>query len=452
MRYTGFTLIFSLIACALISDTTASTNFTNCLAEINNGKWGLEGGRDNHGNTVNISEATAVTYELCKLACGTGPEPFNWSEFSQQFSAWLLPWLALVSQLPFGAKLRSENIMSVMLAVGSPTLAAYSLVLTVLNGRWIARHFASYEYPNTQHAVRILTSLQQTHLKVTTSDSLLASLVVLQENDHWWAELAELLNYTNTWSISAATSIAWVLIAYIFTVIDSFTSILDSVNSNGQSVGSVWLWLLPIVVGWLQISPKCDIDRLVTAMNKANALAFVAPSDPSAPAVPADAVATERALAIQKYRPGTVVHDAECSAPIYNYARLFSWAHAAEEVSSAFYHASERARANQPVDPDGAWHARPRSGYGGVHPENRVGSAEQVEAYCSALEDAPRSRWGPEVLERSVVAALLSLALQWGTTGAAVVIVYYTPTTGTRSTPTFVEYRGILIKYKFVWF
>jgi hypothetical protein len=51
----------------------------------------------------------------------------------QKFSAWLLPWLALLSQLPFGATHRLDNFVSVLLAVGSPTLAAYSLTLTVLN-------------------------------------------------------------------------------------------------------------------------------------------------------------------------------------------------------------------------------------------------------------------------------------------------------------------------------
>ena len=65
-----------------------------------------------------------------------------------------------------------------MLAVGSPTLAAYSLVLTALNNRWMTQKFASYKYPNIRHAVRVLASLQQAPLKITT-DGLLESLVVL---------------------------------------------------------------------------------------------------------------------------------------------------------------------------------------------------------------------------------------------------------------------------------
>jgi hypothetical protein len=149
-----------------------------------------------------------------------------------------------------------------LLTLGSPTLAAYSLALTVLNGRWIAQLFSKYRYPNAKNAVRILSSLQQSPLRVDTDDVLLASLIMLPQNDEWWEELVVWLEYPHTWSISAATSIAWVIIAYIFTIIDYFSQdAQNSLNPNGDgvgSIGSLWLWLLPIVIGWLQLSPKCD--------------------------------------------------------------------------------------------------------------------------------------------------------------------------------------------------
>jgi len=221
--------------------------------------------------------AVGITYSLCIKACGSDQEPFNWTIFSQQFSAWLLPWLALVSQLPFGANDKLDNLESMLLTVGSPTLAAYSLALTVLNGRWIAQRFAEYRYPNVRNAIHILSSLQQSPLKVETKDGLLASLIVLPQNDEWWSELIVWINYTHTWSISAVNNIAWVVVAYIFTLIDSFIGgVTNFINSNGQAVGSLWLWLLPIVIGWLQISPKCDSKRLSSAIERANKIAHFA--------------------------------------------------------------------------------------------------------------------------------------------------------------------------------
>jgi hypothetical protein len=71
---------------AFIPVVLGSVNFDICLAEIQTGKWGLTGGTDNIGRPVsNISQATAITYELCVKACGSGPEPFVWNLFSQQF-------------------------------------------------------------------------------------------------------------------------------------------------------------------------------------------------------------------------------------------------------------------------------------------------------------------------------------------------------------------------------
>src|SRR6266446_1906807 len=101
----------------------------------------IDGKTDNHGNLLppSTSNATAITYDLCVSQCGAGQEPFQWTVFSQQFSSWQLPWLALVSQLPYGANDKLDNLESMLLTLGSPTLAlaAYSLALTVLNRRWI---------------------------------------------------------------------------------------------------------------------------------------------------------------------------------------------------------------------------------------------------------------------------------------------------------------------------
>jgi hypothetical protein len=89
----------------------------------------------------------------------------------------------------------------VLLTVGSPTLAAYSLALTVLNGHWITRRFSGVRYPNVKNAVKILSNLQQSPLEVNTEGSLLASLVVLHQNDDFWEELAVWPNYVHTWFV-----------------------------------------------------------------------------------------------------------------------------------------------------------------------------------------------------------------------------------------------------------
>ncbi|KAJ7083628.1 hypothetical protein B0H15DRAFT_416574 [Mycena belliarum] len=426
--------VYACLCSLLPIGVVATVDFNTCLRQVRNGEWGSIGGTDNTGHRVsNISEATAITYDLCLVACGAGSEPFDWNIFSQQFSAWLLPYLALVSQLPFGANSRLDNIVSMLLTMGSPTLAAYSLALTVLNGHWIAQRFSPLNYPNVRNAVRILSSLQQASFQVTRDEALLASLIVLPENDEWWSELVIWLNFVHTWSISAVASILWVIIAYVFTVVDSFSGVVtySTLNANGQAVGSIFLWLLPIVVGWLQLSPKCDYDRVQQALKRANTIAYVA--TPDGKPTPASDISGKRAISLQR-GAGEIHRDEQSSAPIYNYARFLPWTLAVEDVYHAFREASDKSETHQPVDSPSEWEKGDRNTR--ICPQNRRGSLAQVAAYIKPTVEPGtsyakgRSRWGPGVLSRFLLASFLALFLTWGTVGAAILIAFFTPTKG----------------------
>ncbi|THU93300.1 hypothetical protein K435DRAFT_967362 [Dendrothele bispora CBS 962.96] len=418
-----------LVVLLLITSSLASTDFQQCLRDLKAGNNGTEGGRDNRGKEVDVANATAISYDICVKVCGSGPEAFDWSAFSQEFSSWLLPWLALISQLPFGANEKLDNFISVLLAVGSPAIAAYSAMLTVLNSRWVAGLFHKSKYPNVQSAVRILSSLQQGPVRIDRSDpSLLPSLVVLPQNDQWWKGMRKRLEYTHTWTVSAATSIAWVFIAYIFTIIDSFTgSGVDKlVEVNGQGVGSVWLWLLPVVISWLQISPKCDSKRLDEAFEETNTTAFVATSNSSQPVL-ASSRDGHRAIYLE-HGDGSLHHNERCTAPIFNYSRVFSWATVTEEVVDCFRQASKHTRDSRPVG-GGKWVQDNQ--YDRISEANRIGTAMQVQEYCQYYPTIQREyRWGSGVWSRIFVASSMALFLQWGTTGAALVMVLTTPTKG----------------------
>ncbi|KAK7457053.1 hypothetical protein VKT23_010356 [Stygiomarasmius scandens] len=430
------TIFVVLIVFMLISPSLATKSFNQCLQGIRDRTLSLDesyyesGGRTNNGTVVSISNTTsAISYELCVVACGSDQEAFNWSAFSQEFSSWLLPWLALISQLPFGANDKFANFISMLLAVGSPTLAAYSVMLTVLNSRWVARIFHKLKYPNVQSAVRILSSLQQAPVRVDRLDPyLLPSLVVLPENDDWWTELREHLEYTHTWSVSAATSIAWVVIAYIFTIIDSFTADIGQlIEVNGQGVGSVWIWLLAVVFSWLQISPKCDSKRIDQALQRTNDLAYVATSDPLRP-VRASSLNNHRAIYL-RHGHGSLHADERCTAPIFNYSRVFTWSTTAEEVAECFRQAHGRVEIFEAVRGREEWVAGDRNTR--VPKANRMGTAMEIRQYCRYYPEVePVYRWGSGVWSRIFVASLMALFLQWGTTGAAMAIVLMTPTRG----------------------
>ncbi|KAG1719920.1 uncharacterized protein EDB91DRAFT_376648 [Suillus paluster] len=422
-----------LLLLVFIQGTRSAPNFTVCLINFrNNANQTLDSSGlvdANGANIPNVSSdilnAIGFTYDTCLSQCGEGTEKPTWANTSQQFGAWLLPYLALIFQLPFGARHRVDNLMSAILTVGSPVLAGYSMILTVLNARWISRQFEDVSFPNAGNAVRILISLQQSPLRITNQDSLLSSLVVLPENDDWWPTIAEFLDYTHTWSIASATSIAWVIIAYLLTVASSLSDVNANMYSNGQGIGSVWLWLIPIVIGWLQLSPKCDYARVTKAIDNADAMAFVA-TDYGI--VKASDLSEMRAVSIDSSIAKPSSTDETLTPPVYNYARAISWSRSAEDVLNAFRVASNHVRAHRPVRMGDMWRNASRRNV--IESCNRSGNPFEVDAYCKLPRYTARSPWASGMFSRMFVASLLPLALQWATTGAAVLVVYCTPTVG----------------------
>jgi hypothetical protein len=419
-----------LLVLVLAVELVVGVDFTQCLNDLKanaNASQDLTGLLDSNGYPVsNVADAAAISYSLCISACGAGQEPFQWPVFSQDFSAWLLPNLALISQLPFGARYRPDNLMSAVLTIGSPVLAGYSLFITLLNSRWINRRFSqSVDYPNSRFAVSILSSLQQVPLRIHHD---FPSLVVLPENDIWWKYFSELVNYTHTWSIASAASIAWVVIAYILTVVNSPPDSFG-VTTDGEDTASMWLWLIPIVVGWLQLSPKCDFNRLQEAYERADRHTRRAAVDSHMETSP---TSTQRALTIAATDEDVESPDELITAPVFNYSRSLRWASTAESIFLVFKMASEKAKKRLAVR-GGRWVESEvdelDTTVNAIYPDNRRGSSEEIASYCAQLDDAQRSHWTPEVFERMAIASCTSLALQWGTVGASVIVAYFTPTT-----------------------
>ncbi|KAG0697778.1 hypothetical protein DFH29DRAFT_1020736 [Suillus ampliporus] len=420
----------SLLLLVYAVQKVAGVNFTQCLNDIVENAiatQNLAGLLNGDGDPVsNVSDATAISYSLCVSACGAGEEPFQWPVFSQDFSSWLLPNLALVSQLPFGAQYRLDNLMSVVLTVGSPVLAGYSLFITLLNSRWIHHRFRqAVDYPNSHFAVSILHSLHQVPLRLHFDHAHFPSLVVLPENDTWWKYLSELVDYTHTWSIASAASIAWVVVAFILTLANSPWS--DYENTQAFTVGSMWLWLTPIVVGWLQLSPKCDFDRLQSAYVRADQYARTGIAHTHMGMPPAS---TRRALTITAMEEDSDVMspDELLTPPVFNYSRSLRWASTADTMFLAFKAASDKAKSRMPVQFGSEWVES--DDMKTIHPSNRRGSSQDITTYCAQPDGAQHSHWAPGMFTRMFVASCVSLALQWGTTGAATVVAYFTPTTG----------------------
>ena len=450
--------INSLAFLSLFFLSVAATNFTQCLVAFRDSN-ATDGGTNYHGkHEPDPRNAVALTYKACLEWCGDGWESFNWSVFSQQFSAWLLPWLALISQLPFGAETHLDNLLSgefpsnarhhilpiyyhvpVVLTVGSPTLAAFSLALTALNTRWTHNRFSDIQSPNSKKAAKALVFLQQVPLCLITHDGFLASLIVLTESDDWWDSLVDRLEQTHTWTIAAATSIAWVIVAFAFTITDSLMNLGEDVNSNGQGVGSLWLWLIPMIVGSLWV-PVCSYDKLNAAICKTNGLASVVARNnlpqingPPNLGIPRPVTHALGVQAVEKCKKGEVFTKyATRTAPVFNYSRVWEWSSVVETVAQAFERMYENAGNHVPAY-SGKERVSQEDKRLGYHHDNMTETVAQVQNYCGFpvqvheefLQPAP-----PGMGKRIFIASVAALGLQWGTTVSAAIVVVFTPTFG----------------------
>jgi len=97
-----------------------------------------------------------------------------------------------------------------------------------------------------------LVSLQQIPLELTRNERLLALIPVTEQ---WAQEISGRLNRRYVWPIAIGSSITWVVIAFIFTLVDSFVDLDVSSDggAEGHAVGTLWLWLACLVIGWIWV-------------------------------------------------------------------------------------------------------------------------------------------------------------------------------------------------------
>ena len=162
----------------------------------------------------------------------------------------------------------NSDTRTVVMNVGSPALGAYSLALTALNARSVYRRVKSMRHENKTIVARALIALQQVPLRLTKDERLLSLIPI---NDRWGHEIVDRLGRRNAWTVATATSVAWVVIAFVFTLIDSFVSLNDSTEDKAEShaIGTLWLWLLCLVIGWLWV-PTFTYGELNSALHHAN--------------------------------------------------------------------------------------------------------------------------------------------------------------------------------------
>ena len=447
----------------------------------------------NTTNGTTPAQVLSLSYEECVTECGGGLGDVSWAAFSQSFGTWFLPWIALAFQIPFGAECMwyfdssppfrkpiryspdpLEDVLNFFMTIGSPALAAYSLQITHLNAGWLSKAFLDLEYPNSREMATVISAFQHVPIHISSTGGLLPSLVVLPQNDAYWELLLKGVKKTRRWSIPLIAGFIWVAFATLLTIVDSFYT--TPTPDPGYSIVATWVYLLPLIVGWLHVGSQPEANHLRECLEGANDIAWVATDQKDIPVRTKD-IAGRQTQAIESMERAGVDWarmDELKTVPVFNFSRTFIWSLHAQYILSLARNAADKVKWRIPVDNhgparQGAEWVKGKNGH--VKPENRLGSVEQVIRYCTEsftpferVSGAPssitspnpelhddhtpnvplallpfynrgheirrQSRWAPGVWVRVALAVLFALGLQWGTVGAAVIIHYLKPLAG----------------------
>ncbi|OQO04999.1 hypothetical protein B0A48_08018 [Cryoendolithus antarcticus] len=221
------------------------------------------------------------------------------------------------------------------------------------------------------------------------------------------------------------------------------------------SSGTLWLWLIPIVLGYISCGTQATDHSIEDAISNAHETAYCAPEPPHNTPMKAEQQGlmvrpglspqlfphhtqaqgffnTPNALRLETppWMGASVGGDEELKGPIFNYARLFTWSQLAQTFRSAFtatlQNISEKLCTDKGPSPPMLQN---------LGPHGLTADSKGTAKYCGIGTNGIKAyaKWGgmrAEVYRRIIGASCAALFLQWGTTGASVLIAYTTPTVG----------------------
>jgi hypothetical protein len=212
----------------------AQYNDAQCEASSQNFTWGYQGTLDTNGNplTSNSGYVAGITYDFCLDHCGHGSDLNSWSDFETQLGLWLLPWITLLSQLPYLSKNKLEDLFVFVLTIGSPTTAFYSLFVTIHNRKWLRDRINGLkdelkreDVDRLKAIANVLGSLHQFPVGIKDMGyfALTISDKMPEHNKDWWRQLSEWFKVRKMrMRLSAWAQLGFAMVVYIFAVAEAF--------------------------------------------------------------------------------------------------------------------------------------------------------------------------------------------------------------------------------------
>ncbi len=316
----------------------------------------------------------------------------------------------------------------------------------------------------------------------------IAQLFVCSKNWPWWLSLRKEIQKTKRgWTYSLYAQIGWVCVSQVLTIVQFFTSASFNTSTGiGLGINSLWIWMIPVILGWVYVGTQTFASSIKAAIASVTvpvlgpwrdlngecigirdrafdesykpfrnprhfSLGPTLMSQSSQTRHRSEDISLEDVLVYSQPVGATpdpeqqlqslLMHACGSSlsscvflgfsiagcerepGPIFNFARIWSHMNAVRHVAKAFLVFTRHQKEKRTVN------GQPWNDELGKCDENLNGSPEEQSKYISEnLEDVVNfsihGSNSSQLVLNCIAAAFVAIFLQWGSTGAAMVIAY----------------------------
>lgn len=226
----------------------------------------------------------------------------------------------------------------------------------------------------------------------------------------------------------------FVFIAQVLAIIVFLSTSEDnSIGGLGASINCIWTWMIPVCLGWVWVGTQTShlgIKDALTAASESStreSFAGIRVCTEDRTRILADSGEDFEMQPLRDEHPeawsSAVVGDAIEPGPIHNYTRL--WTHMAVALNfvTAFKTMHLRLGGTARLSVNGEpWNDE-------EYETNLIGDPQQMAGFICIKDKTEEmnpfpAKSPPGTLNRMLIATLVCLFMQWGTTGSAIIIAY----------------------------
>ncbi|KAF0316716.1 hypothetical protein GQ607_016058 [Colletotrichum asianum] len=339
-----------------------------------------------------------------------------------------------------------DHINMVLIRIAAPH-ANDSFMVTILNKTWIRKAFRKLQNQDgvesgtgmlakANGAVVIAEAAQQVPTRLIQTERALIAQMFLSDHNGWWKQAGDKLKTTRrgvTLSLVAQLSVA--IIAWILTAVGSLkTKVGDTEEALVLSSGSLWIWLVPVILGWILVGTQNKAGTMQSALRGASGYRpEIEVADGLRAAPKARNSRNGSTSSPTRLWIFNVAGFQKQEGPAFNYARTLTWINFANNLLVAYEdairpHDMNATGPQQPPESQAAPQPSPAGSQASLTHQDSNSILRGPLYEYSTLNELSEAK--PIFWKHLAFSILMGALIQWGTTILAFILAFETVVKG----------------------